>query len=157
MNQTNWTQMLNRKNANTPLLGIFLCASTVKRVFSEFFKAQLRSSEGVFILFYWTFGSNLSASCCHIRATWFQRLSFCFLLHQWSKKILEDCINHRPILLSYGKIEQDTDWCLPYNPENMVKTSSHVLIHSGGTDANRLNNEHILLSTHPFVKGHALQ
>ena len=44
--QTNWTQMLNRKSANTPLLWlIFACALSLKRVFSEFLEAQLRSSK----------------------------------------------------------------------------------------------------------------
>ena len=44
--------MLNRKSANTPLLWlIFACALSLKRVFSEFLEAQLRSSKGVFVLF----------------------------------------------------------------------------------------------------------
>ena len=50
--QTNWTQMLNRKSTNTPLLRpIFAFALTLKRVFNEFLEAQLRSSKGVFVLF----------------------------------------------------------------------------------------------------------
>ena len=79
LKQTNWTQMLNRKSTNTPLLRlIFACTSTLKRVFSEFFKAQLRSSKGVFVLFYWTFGSNLSASFCQIKGNMISKAVFLF-------------------------------------------------------------------------------
>ena len=52
MKQTNWTQMLNRKSTNTPLIQlIFVCTLTLKRVCSEFLETQLRSSKGVFALF----------------------------------------------------------------------------------------------------------
>ena len=40
--QTNWTQMLNKKSTNTPLLWlIFAFALTLKRVFSKFLEVQL--------------------------------------------------------------------------------------------------------------------
>ena len=49
--ETTWTQMLDRKSTNAPLLRfIFACA----------LKAYLYT-------FYWTFGSNLSGSCCQIK------------------------------------------------------------------------------------------
>ena len=69
MKQTNWTQMLNRKSANTPLLWLILaCALSLKRVFSEFLEAQLRSSKGVFVLSTIEhLGPILSASCCQIK------------------------------------------------------------------------------------------
>ena len=52
MKQTNWTQMLDKKSTNTPLLSlIFACTLTLKRVFNEFLEAQLRRSKGVFVLF----------------------------------------------------------------------------------------------------------
>ena len=66
--QTNLTQMLNRKSTITLLLRfIFAWALTLKRGFSEFLEAQFHSSKGVFALFFWTFESNLSASCCQVK------------------------------------------------------------------------------------------
>ena len=46
-----WTHMLNRKRANTPLLGL-ICASPLnsKRISTEFLEAQLHSSKGVLVL-----------------------------------------------------------------------------------------------------------
>ena len=40
---------INRKSKNTPLLGTIFA---IKRVFSEFLEAQLRSSKGVLVLFW---------------------------------------------------------------------------------------------------------
>ena len=78
MHQTNWTQVLNRKSTNTPVLRlIFACTLTLKRVFNEFLEAQLRSSKGVYLYsFYWTFGSNLSASCCQIKGNMISKAIF---------------------------------------------------------------------------------
>ena len=52
MHQTNWTQVLNIKSTNTPLLRfIFAWALTLKMGFNEFMETQFHSSKGVFALF----------------------------------------------------------------------------------------------------------